>query len=412
MATFVSPTPNGSYTNYGSEQNQYGLNGDDVLAPSSDSQSYFLYGGNGDDDLYGQSYNDDSRRPDAGDGSHVADGPASPTLLRMAEDGLVHVLASDSHSPTIGRPLMISHAVERLAEIDFLRPHLEWITTRRPGRDAARRAHQAAVRAGRRIGSGATAPRSFTCLHELLDDGAVAAAEPVAQEVRRARGRARAAAPPRPSESPSQAGAHRADHRVAAALGGAAFEPRRRQLPAPVGGGHERGLLAAREHDHPGAAVDDLGSMASADRLVAASARASDRHRQLPVVELHDVRLPLERRVQLGRGDVRHDLRPVRRRARPCTRFPKTSTGSASCGSAPQTISTSAFRAAEQVSENRSSDLVPRRRVAERLRDELALAAAPVDHVAAGRRRGLDQAALAVAAGPAAAPAAGPARRR
>jgi protein-tyrosine phosphatase len=63
---------------------------------------------------------------------HIADGPASPTLVRMAEDGLVHAVASDSHSPTIGRPVMISHAVERLAEIDALRPHIDWITTHGP----------------------------------------------------------------------------------------------------------------------------------------------------------------------------------------------------------------------------------------------------------------------------------------
>src|SRR3954447_2090344 len=63
---------------------------------------------------------------------HLADGPASPTMLRMAEDGLIHAVASDSHSPTIGRPVMISHAVERLAEIDYLRPHLDWITTDGP----------------------------------------------------------------------------------------------------------------------------------------------------------------------------------------------------------------------------------------------------------------------------------------
>jgi protein-tyrosine phosphatase len=64
--------------------------------------------------------------------SHVAEGPASPTLLRMAEDGLIHAIASDSHSPTFGRPVMISHAVERLAEIDALRPHIDWITTHGP----------------------------------------------------------------------------------------------------------------------------------------------------------------------------------------------------------------------------------------------------------------------------------------
>lgn len=50
----------------------------------------------------------------------------------MAEDGLVHAIASDSHSPTIGRPVMISHAIKRLAEIEFLRPHIDWITTEGP----------------------------------------------------------------------------------------------------------------------------------------------------------------------------------------------------------------------------------------------------------------------------------------
>lgn len=46
-------------TNYGNQDSQYGLDGDDVLAPEGDSKSYDLYGGNGDDDLYGQSYDDD-----------------------------------------------------------------------------------------------------------------------------------------------------------------------------------------------------------------------------------------------------------------------------------------------------------------------------------------------------------------
>jgi cysteinyl-tRNA synthetase len=59
MATWVAPTTDGNWTNEGSQQNQYGLNGNDTLAPASDNKSYFLYGGNGNDTLIGQSYNDD-----------------------------------------------------------------------------------------------------------------------------------------------------------------------------------------------------------------------------------------------------------------------------------------------------------------------------------------------------------------
>lgn len=59
MATWVAPTPNGSYLNEGSEQYQYGLNGNDTLAPFNDNKNYFLYGGSGNDELIGQSYNDE-----------------------------------------------------------------------------------------------------------------------------------------------------------------------------------------------------------------------------------------------------------------------------------------------------------------------------------------------------------------
>jgi Ca2+-binding RTX toxin-like protein len=58
MATWVAPNDNGWY-NPGSQQYQYGLNGDDELAPSADNKSYILNGGSGNDELYGQSYNDD-----------------------------------------------------------------------------------------------------------------------------------------------------------------------------------------------------------------------------------------------------------------------------------------------------------------------------------------------------------------
>lgn len=46
------------YDNYhtGPQKNQYGLGGDDTLVTSEKDRSYFLYGGNGDDELVG--YND------------------------------------------------------------------------------------------------------------------------------------------------------------------------------------------------------------------------------------------------------------------------------------------------------------------------------------------------------------------
>lgn len=59
MATFVAPTVNGNWTNTGNEEYQYGLNGNDTLSPDSNSRSYMLSGGVGDDTLIGQSYDDD-----------------------------------------------------------------------------------------------------------------------------------------------------------------------------------------------------------------------------------------------------------------------------------------------------------------------------------------------------------------
>ena len=57
MATYIGNDNNN--TNNGSQQNQYGIGGDDSLTPSSDSKSYFLYGGNGDDQLWAISYDDE-----------------------------------------------------------------------------------------------------------------------------------------------------------------------------------------------------------------------------------------------------------------------------------------------------------------------------------------------------------------
>lgn len=56
MATWVGN--DGNNTNFGSEQNQYGLGGADRLSPTNNNKSYFLYGGNGNDWLEGWNYDD------------------------------------------------------------------------------------------------------------------------------------------------------------------------------------------------------------------------------------------------------------------------------------------------------------------------------------------------------------------
>jgi protein-tyrosine phosphatase len=48
-------------------------------------------------------------------------------MRMLAEQGLVHVLSSDAHSSHGGRPLHMREAFERLAEIDSVAPHLEWM---------------------------------------------------------------------------------------------------------------------------------------------------------------------------------------------------------------------------------------------------------------------------------------------
>jgi protein-tyrosine phosphatase len=56
----------------------------------------------------------------------------APWMLELARRGLVHVVASDSHSARFGRPLRISDALDRLGEVESLRPHLEWISRAAP----------------------------------------------------------------------------------------------------------------------------------------------------------------------------------------------------------------------------------------------------------------------------------------
>jgi protein-tyrosine phosphatase len=53
-------------------------------------------------------------------------------MRALAEAGLVHVLSSDAHSSHGGRPVHLSSALEKLAEIPALAPHLEWIAETAP----------------------------------------------------------------------------------------------------------------------------------------------------------------------------------------------------------------------------------------------------------------------------------------
>ena len=57
----------------------------------------------------------------------VARGPAAPTLLELADEGLVHLLGSDAHSSRIGRPVRLSDGLQRLGEVERLKRHLGWI---------------------------------------------------------------------------------------------------------------------------------------------------------------------------------------------------------------------------------------------------------------------------------------------
>ncbi len=53
-------------------------------------------------------------------------------MLELAGRGLVHVLGSDAHSSRFGRPVRLGPALEALAAVEPLRPHLEWIAREAP----------------------------------------------------------------------------------------------------------------------------------------------------------------------------------------------------------------------------------------------------------------------------------------
>jgi protein-tyrosine phosphatase len=62
----------------------------------------------------------------------IAEGPASAYMLELAGEGLIHLLGSDAHSSHGGRPVRLSDGASRLAEVELVRHHMDWITSDGP----------------------------------------------------------------------------------------------------------------------------------------------------------------------------------------------------------------------------------------------------------------------------------------
>jgi hypothetical protein len=53
-------------------------------------------------------------------------------MLALARRGLIHVLGSDSHSATYGRPVRLSPAIECLRAVEPVGSNLEWVLEEAP----------------------------------------------------------------------------------------------------------------------------------------------------------------------------------------------------------------------------------------------------------------------------------------
>jgi protein-tyrosine phosphatase len=62
----------------------------------------------------------------------IESGPAVEGMLELARHGVIHVVASDAHSSHGGRPVRLSGALARLAEVERVAPHLDWIAETAP----------------------------------------------------------------------------------------------------------------------------------------------------------------------------------------------------------------------------------------------------------------------------------------
>lgn len=59
-------------------------------------------------------------------------GPQQEGMIELARRGLVHVLGSDAHSSRGGRPVRLQGALDVLARVDRVGPHVEWIARTAP----------------------------------------------------------------------------------------------------------------------------------------------------------------------------------------------------------------------------------------------------------------------------------------
>ncbi|MFN8125915.1 MAG: CpsB/CapC family capsule biosynthesis tyrosine phosphatase [Candidatus Nanopelagicales bacterium] len=62
----------------------------------------------------------------------MSDPPADRGMRMLAEAGLIHVLASDSHHPRLGREATLSHGFAVLEGVPLLADHLDWIVRAAP----------------------------------------------------------------------------------------------------------------------------------------------------------------------------------------------------------------------------------------------------------------------------------------
>ena len=57
---------------------------------------------------------------------------AAEGMLTLARQGVVHVVSSDAHSSHGGRPVRLSGALARLAEVQPVASHLDWVAREAP----------------------------------------------------------------------------------------------------------------------------------------------------------------------------------------------------------------------------------------------------------------------------------------
>lgn len=59
--------------------------------------------------------------------AYFTDPRTRPDMVALAQAGLIHVLASDSHSSRAGRPVALGAALESLRAVEPVGPHLHWM---------------------------------------------------------------------------------------------------------------------------------------------------------------------------------------------------------------------------------------------------------------------------------------------